>query len=291
MPPLTEEDALELLVERARAVRPAFEPDEAALGICRRLDCMPLAIELAAARLKHLTALDLLARLGRSLDLLTGGARDLPERQRTLRATIEWSYRLLSAERQVFDRLAVFSGRAPLEQAEIVCAVEGERPLHVSTASRRSPITTFSAGSPIREKCITTSCSRPCTSSPSSGWRSGARRLSRRRHRDAYLALVEQVKPIHAVAGIAALVPERNNLRAALQWSLAEDAGSDKTCGRPPYMVWRYWFETGATAEGRAWLEAASRRRKRPMPSSTPRHWTPVPCSRQRWASSRAPCS
>jgi class 3 adenylate cyclase len=87
--PLTEEDALQLFVERARAVRPTFEADDAALGICRRLDCMPLALELAAARLKHLTSSDLLARLEHSLDLLTGGARDLPERQRTLRATIE----------------------------------------------------------------------------------------------------------------------------------------------------------------------------------------------------------
>jgi predicted ATPase/class 3 adenylate cyclase len=258
VPPLTEEDALELLVERARAVRPTFEPDEAALGICKRLDCMPLALELAAARLKHLTASDLLARLGRSLDLLTGGARDLPERQRTLRATIEWSYRLLSpAERQLFDRLAVFAGRAPLEQAEIVCAVEGESPVHVldglaSLADHNllrwfahlGEVPHYFMLETVHEFALERLAER------------GEEALLRRRHRDAYLALVERVKPVHVVAGIAALVPERNNLRAALQWSLAEDAESDETL-RLAYLVWRYWFETGSTAEGRTWLEAA----------------------------------
>src|SRR5581483_1348268 len=84
----------------------------------------------------------------------------------------------------------------------------------------------------------------------------GEEALLRRRHRDAYLALVERVKPIFEVAGIAALAPERNNLRTALQWSVAEDAESDETL-RLAYLVWRYWFETGSTAEGRTWLEAA----------------------------------
>jgi predicted ATPase/class 3 adenylate cyclase len=258
VPPLTEEDALELLVERARAVRPAFEPDEAALGICRRLDCMPLAIELAAARLKHLTASDLLARLGRSLDLLTGGARDLPERQQTLRATIEWSYRLLSAaERHLFDRLAVFAGRAPLEQAEIVCAVEGEHPLHVldglASLADHNLLRWFAHPGEVPHYFMLETVHEFALERLAER---GEEALLRRRHRDAYLGLVQQVKPVDEVAGIAALVPERNNLRAALQWSLAEDAESDETL-RLAYMAWRYWFETGSTAEGRAWLEAA----------------------------------
>jgi predicted ATPase/class 3 adenylate cyclase len=256
VPPLTEKDALELFVEGARALRPTFEPDEAALGICRRLDCMPLALKLAAARLKHLTASGLLSRLDRSLDLLTGGARDLPERQQTLRATIEWSYRLLSpAERQLFDRLAVFAGRAPLEQAEIVCAIEGEGPVHVldglaSLADHNlvrvnlGEVPHYFMLETVHEFALERLAER------------GEEALLRRRHRDAYLALVERVKPIFVVAGITALVPERNNLRAALRWSLAEDGESDETL-RLAFLVWRYWLETGSIVEGRKWLEAA----------------------------------
>jgi predicted ATPase/class 3 adenylate cyclase len=258
VPPLSEEDALELFADRAQAVRPSFEPGETALGICRRLDCMPLALELAAARLRHLTASDLLARLDRSLDLLTGGARDLPERQRTLRATIEWSYRLLSpAERQLFDRLAVFAGRAPLEQVEMVCAVEGEDPVHIldglASLADHNLVRWFvqPGDAPhyfmletVHEFALERLAER------------GEEALLRRRHRDAYLALVERIKPIDVVAGIAALVPERNNLRAALRWSVAEDGESEETL-RLAYLVWRYWFETGSTAEGRTWLEAA----------------------------------
>jgi len=93
--PLPEGDAVELLVQRARSVRRDFVPDDCATEICRRLDGLPLALELAAARLRSLDAAALLERLDRRLPLLTAGARDAPARQRTLRATIEWSYDLL----------------------------------------------------------------------------------------------------------------------------------------------------------------------------------------------------
>jgi predicted ATPase/serine/threonine protein kinase len=120
--------AVALLVERARAARPGFElsalsdPARGAVAeICRRLDGLPLAIELAAARLRMLTPEALLARLDRQLKLLTGGARDLPERQQTMRAAIAWSYDLLDdAERDLFARLSVFSGGWTLDAAEEV---------------------------------------------------------------------------------------------------------------------------------------------------------------------------
>jgi predicted ATPase/class 3 adenylate cyclase len=119
--PLPEVDAIELLTQRARAIRRDFEPDEAAREICRRLDGLPLALELAASRLRSLGSAALLERLDRRLPLLTGGRRDAPNRQRTLRSTIEWSYDLLPQElRRVFERLAVFAGTFSLEGAEAV---------------------------------------------------------------------------------------------------------------------------------------------------------------------------
>ena len=118
-------EALALFTARARQLKPDFEPDEDVVEICRRLDGLPLAIELAAARIKVLRPEQILERLGRSLDLLTTGPRDAPERQQTLRATIEWSHQLLSdTERQLFARLAVFAGSFDLEAVEVVCEAD-----------------------------------------------------------------------------------------------------------------------------------------------------------------------
>ena len=120
--PLREREAVALFTERATAAKPDFAEDEAVVEICRRLDCLPLALELAAARVKALSTEQLLGRLDRRLPMLTGGPRDAPERQQTLRATIAWSYDLLTAdERRAFTRLAVFSGGCTLEAAEEVC--------------------------------------------------------------------------------------------------------------------------------------------------------------------------
>ena len=114
MPELAETDAVALFVERAQAVKPGFELNgdaSAVAEICRRLDGLPLAIELAAARARILSPPALLERLGQMLPVLTGGARDLPDRQRTLSDTIAWSYGLLDEEEQrLFAKLAVFAG-------------------------------------------------------------------------------------------------------------------------------------------------------------------------------------
>jgi len=119
--PLPDHDAVALFVERAYAVDPGFQPSPAVAEICRRLDGLPLALELAAARTSVLSAEDLLARLESALPILTGGARDVPERQRTLRATIEWSHQLLDeAEQRLFRRLSVFAGSFDLDSAEAV---------------------------------------------------------------------------------------------------------------------------------------------------------------------------
>jgi predicted ATPase/class 3 adenylate cyclase len=125
VPPLREREAVALFGDRARAVKPDFAEDDAVAEICLRLDCLPLALELAAARVKALSTEDLLRRLDKRLPLLTGGPRDAPERQRTLRATIAWSYDLLTPEaKRVFAALAIFVGGCTLEAAEEVCQAD-----------------------------------------------------------------------------------------------------------------------------------------------------------------------
>jgi predicted ATPase/class 3 adenylate cyclase len=121
VPPLTKPEGVAFFLARAQAVKPDFESDDVAEEICRRLDHLPLALELAAARVKALSPVQILARLESRLPLLTRGSRDLPERQRTLKGAIDWSHELLSAEeQQLFRRLAVFSGGCTLDSAETV---------------------------------------------------------------------------------------------------------------------------------------------------------------------------
>jgi predicted ATPase len=125
VPPLSPHGAVELFTARARQVKPGFEPGAAVDAICERVDHLPLALELAAARVKLLTESQLLSRLEQRLPLLSGGRRDLPERQSTMRATIAWSYDLLSGEEQrLFGRLGVFVGSFALEAAEEVCSAD-----------------------------------------------------------------------------------------------------------------------------------------------------------------------
>jgi predicted ATPase/class 3 adenylate cyclase len=131
---LTQYEAVRLFVERASAAKPGFsvtdENARAVAEICHRLDGLPLAIELAAARIKMLPPRAMLKRLGSSLKLLTGGAGDLPERQRTLRNTIDWSYGLLEeGEKVLFGRLSVFAGGRTLEAIEAICDGGGELPV------------------------------------------------------------------------------------------------------------------------------------------------------------------
>jgi predicted ATPase/DNA-binding SARP family transcriptional activator len=125
VPPLNEEEGERLFTERAREAKPTFQRDEQVAFICRRLDDLPLALELAAARVKVMTTTTLVERLNERLPLLVGGPRDRPQRQRTLRATLQWSYELLTEEEQnLFVRLAVFVGGCTFEAAHAVAAAE-----------------------------------------------------------------------------------------------------------------------------------------------------------------------
>ena len=128
---ITHYEAVRLFVERAQAAKADFSVTNdnvpAVAEICYRLDGLPLAIELAAARIKVLSPQKMLERLGNRLKLLTGGARDLPERQQTLRSTIEWSYGLLEeGEKELFARLSVFAGGRTLEAIEAICDAGGD---------------------------------------------------------------------------------------------------------------------------------------------------------------------
>jgi predicted ATPase/DNA-binding SARP family transcriptional activator len=125
VPPLDEITAQELFVSRARQLEPSFQPDDEVVEICRRLDRLPLALELAATRVKLMSTVQMLERLERRLDLLAKGKRDAPDRQATMRATIGWSYDLLSEHEQtLFRQLGVFAGTFELEAAEAVCAAD-----------------------------------------------------------------------------------------------------------------------------------------------------------------------
>ena len=145
--PLPIEDiSVELFAQRARAVQPGFDLNEAnrptVIEICRKLDGLPLAIELAVARIALFTPKELLAQLVQRLLLLTGGGRDLPARQRTLRATLDWSYGLLTPDEQaLFRRLGVFAGGCALQAVQLFC--EADR-LHISPVDGLAALVTKS---------------------------------------------------------------------------------------------------------------------------------------------------
>ena len=211
--PLLAPDAVALFRERAFQV----EPPEAVAAICRRLDELPLAIELAAARTRVLSPALLLERLEERLPLLNSGRRDAPERQRTLAATIAWSHDLLSpAEQQLFARLAVFRGGFTVETAEEVCeaGLDALHSLVEQSLARRGPDGRLSMLETIREFAVQRL------------EESGEGERMRRRHADWCLALVrgsslsseaaEKLRPDR-------VRPEQDNVRAALAW--ARDAG------------------------------------------------------------------
>jgi predicted ATPase len=210
--PLREHEAVALFIERATATKPDFTDDGAVVEICRRLDCLPLALELAAARIKALSAAELLKRLDKRLPILTGGSRDAPERQRTLRATIAWSYELLAPDEQrAFARLAVFAGGCTLDAAEEACqaGLDTVAALIDKSLLRREGDRYFmleTIGEYALERLE----------------ESGELDELRQRHADYYLEQARSVELLirspQAARAIDQLEPEHDNLRAALRW-------------------------------------------------------------------------
>jgi predicted ATPase len=253
---LSEEEATALFVERARAVRAHFEPQgeaerRAIAGICARLDRLPLALELAAARIKLLEPSELLRRLEQRLPLLTGGARDAPERQQTLRATIAWSHDLLTQdERVLFERLAVFSGGWTLEAAEAVCDAD----LDSMQSLIERNLVRESTGEPRRYEMLETIREFAIEILRGRGQESELTT----RHEDYFLSLALQVQP-HLRGPdpgpwFDRLEIELRNLGAAIDSSLTH--GRDEVALRLATASAKLWEHRGHWREGRAWLDA-----------------------------------
>jgi predicted ATPase/class 3 adenylate cyclase len=246
VPPLVHEEAVGFFLARARAVRPAFRVDDAVSEICRRLDDLPLALELAAARVKALSGAQILERLERRLPLLTGGARDLPERQRTLRATIEWSHELLSeVEQRLFARLSVFAGGCTLEAAEEVADADVDTlQALVDKSLLRHTGERFWMLETIREYAI-----------EQLDVLAEADEV-RDRHAEHFLALAEKAEP-HVQKNpeewLERLEADNDNFRAALD--RLETAGKSQRALRLAGALASFW-EAGHLTEGRQWLES-----------------------------------
>jgi predicted ATPase/DNA-binding NarL/FixJ family response regulator len=262
---LTQYDAVELFLQRAQAARPGFELTDrnapTIAEICHRLDGLPLAIELAAARTPVLPPEELLARLKSRLTLLTGGARNLPERQRTLQAAIDWSYSLLTpGEQALFRRLGVFVGGCTLQAIEQVCGtdpgldtLDGVTSLVGKSLLQRHEKWSISAaeGEPrfmmletiqeyARKKL------EDCEELEPTG----------DRHCDYFLHMAESAEQETFGSKVASwlgrLDSEQNNLRAALEWSLSRDGRATKGL-RLVGALGRYWQSRSYLSEGLHW--------------------------------------
>ncbi len=261
MQPLSQYSAVQLFIQRAQGVKQDFqvtnENAPAVAEICHRLDGLPLAIELAAARTTMLSPRTLLARLGRRFEVLRGGTRDLPERQHTLYSAIDWSYKLLSEdEKRLMRRLAVFAGGWSLEAADAICNAEGKKPIEVFEGLDRlvdnnliKPPEEFN--NEPRFRMLETIREFAMERLIESGEDDQVRQL----HAQYFLALVEQAEPELKSAGMThwfeRLDMEHENIRAVLAWSQLRDVELGlKLCG----AIWRFWEIHGFIGEGRVWL-------------------------------------
>ena len=225
--------------------------------LCTRLDGLPLAIELAAARSKLLPPAALLSRLGNRLELLTGGRRDAPQHQQTLRTTLDWSYDLLDPEAQrLFARLGVFAGGWTLAGAEAVCGgdssvLEGLAALVDESLVRQRETAAGEARFSMLELVREYALERLSAS--------GEDNRTRRRHLDYFVAFAEEAEPMLArrdqIAWFGRLEDEHDNVRSALAFAL--DTGDPASALRLVVGVRRFWHVHGYFAEGRQALEAA----------------------------------
>jgi len=262
---LNEFESVRLFIERAAAALPSFvvtpQNAEAVAAVCQQLDGIPLAIELAAARVKVLSVPQIAERLGDRFRLLTGGSRTgLPQHQ-TLRAAMDWSYELLSEqERILFRRLSVFAGGWTLEAAESVCAgdsVEAPEILDLlAQVADKSLVMVETQGALAWYRLLETvrQYARDRLTE------AGEAPAVRMRHRDWYLDLAERAERELRGPGqgvwLERLEREHDNLRAALEWSMAEHDGAHAGLRLAGALHW-FWFVHGHWSEGRRWLDAA----------------------------------
>ena len=253
--------AVRLFVERAHDAGGILEPDPATLAttadICRRLDGLPLAIELAAAWTRVLPVNALLARLDQRLPLLVEGPHDLPARQRTMRDTIAWSHDILDPpEQRHFRGLAVFVGGFTIDAAEAVIGSDGGASMLARLAALvdRSLLQRQEASEP---RFVMLETLREFAQEQLAAH--GESDALCRRHAAFYLVLAERsgriLRDTADPAGAARLERDHGNLRAALAWALA--AGEREIALRLAAALWRFWHERGHIGEGRRWLDDA----------------------------------
>ena len=295
--------AVTLFLQRAQAVRPDFaltqENAPSVAEVCVRLDGLPLALELAAARVKLLPPRAILARLGSRLELLSGGARDRPARHQTLRAAVAWSHDLLSAEAQrLLRRLAAFAGGWTLDAAEAVCATGvgheeamteegpeagGARTVHARLVPQHPPIPVLETAAVLVDQSLVHETAQtdgePRYSMLETIRQYAQERLEasaeapaiRRRHAEYYLALAEAAKPKlptdEGSIWVMRLETEIDNFRALLAWSLTASGDVEVGIRLADALSW-FWMFRGHLREARLWLAELLAR----APERTPMH-------------------
>ena len=282
---LAQSDAVSLFAERARTAEPDFQltPASAAVvgRICRMVDGIPLAIELAAARTRTMSVVEIAQHLDDPLAVLTLAPRTAPARQQTLRATIDWSYTLLTSQEQRFlRRVAAFSGGFTFEAATAVCAdgdLPADRILHLADRLvSKSLVQVLRSHATTRYTLLETirNYAREQLAL------AGEEDVMRARHRDWCIDVAERSPPeLFDSDHLALLVAEQPNLRAALDWSLESDRAED--AGRLAVGLASLWLLQGPFAEGRSQLSAVAN-----LPSAT---LSPVQTSRAlAWAAALA---
>ena len=265
---LSQYEAVALFIRRAQAVRPDFQVTSAnapaVAQICARLDGLPLAIELAGARMKLLSPEALLERLGQRLHVLTSGARDMPERQQTLRNTIAWSYQLLDAqEQQLFRWIAVFAGGGSLAAVEAICVQLGKE-----AASALDTLASL-ADKSLLQGMVQEAREEPRFTILETIREYGLERLealgeteaARRAHAVYFLRLAEDAYlktdgPEQSM-WLRRLDQEHDNLRAAMQWSLEQTGSGRAMALRLGISLRPFWNMRGYYSEGRVFLELA----------------------------------
>ena len=261
---LMEYEAVRLFVDRAAFYRPGFgltrHNSVALVDVCRRLDGMPLAIELAAARIRVLSADEIAARLFSRFRLLTGGSRTVAPRHQTLQAAMDWSYDLLSVQdRALLRRLSVFAGGWTLAAAEAVCAGQELGPADVlellASLSDKSLVQVDHRTRDTRYRLLETIRQYGRERAAESGELAAAQR----RHAEWYVRFAEQgqseLRGPGQEAWLDRLEAEHDNLRAALEWSAGHEEGAGAQMRLAGALRW-FWFIRGYWTEGRRWLEA-----------------------------------
>ncbi|MFW9975291.1 MAG: tetratricopeptide repeat protein [Candidatus Thorarchaeota archaeon] len=264
--PLSQYSAVQLFIQRAQSVKPDFrvtnENAPAIAEICYRLDGLPLAIELASARIRMLSPNALLQRLEHSFEVLRSGTRDSPERQQTLYSAIEWSYNLLNEhEKRLLRRLSVFVGGWTFEAADAICNADDDQRIDIFDGFEKLvDLNLIKSPQEVNGNLRLNILETIREFSHQRLIKSGETDVIRRHQARFYLALVEQAEPelrAHSqTRWVNQLDSEYGNIRAVLEWTRQHDAELGlKMCG----ALWRFWEMHSYIGEGRVWLETFSK--------------------------------